>query len=140
MIQFSPSVVLFFGVGLLFISLALVKFNRSRTEKNNDNSSIHGQPSSTNDHSYKAVSIVTLPGSCEAAHKMQGKMFLNREAPSLPLKKCTQPDCLCSYKHFSDRRKKPDRRNLITLWKERYRSTQHDTNDRRRIRERRGNI
>ncbi len=138
MIQFSPSIVLFFGVGLIFILLAVVKFSRSRLEKNQLKCH-NNRNSSMNDHPYKAVSIVTLPGSCDAAQKLQGKMFLNREAPSLPLKKCTQPDCLCSYKHFSDRRQNPDRRNLLTLWKERY-SNQQQSNDRRGIRERRSSI
>ncbi len=136
MIQFSPSVVLFFGVGLMFVLLTLVKFNRPDDEERRSKPSPHSRGNGKDENPYKAVSIVTLPGCCHAAKTIQNKMFLTNEAPSLPLNKCTQPDCLCSYRHFSDRRQNPDRRNLFALWKERG-IQQGAAHERRKTRERR---
>jgi hypothetical protein len=35
--------------------------------------------------------------------------YLSREAPPLPLKDCTSPECTCRYEHHEDRRKGPRR-------------------------------
>jgi hypothetical protein len=55
-------------------------------------------------NAYHAVSIV--PGSqvCEPAKALQGRRFLSREAPRLPLEGCTSGSCHCHYTHHDDRR------------------------------------
>jgi hypothetical protein len=58
---------------------------------------------------HHAVSIAPGPRCCAAAREQQGQRFLSREAPPLPLKGCTQPDCTCRYAHHEDRRAKPRR-------------------------------
>ena len=59
--------------------------------------------------SWHAVTIVAGPRCCEAARKVEGKRFLSKEAPSLPLKDCGRADCRCRYQHHDDRRKGPRR-------------------------------
>lgn len=58
---------------------------------------------------WHAVSIVADPRSCEAARQLEGKRFLSREAPTLPLRDCGRTDCRCRYQHHDDRRKGPRR-------------------------------
>lgn len=53
---------------------------------------------------YHAVSIVPGPRACAPAQALHGNVFLSREAPALPLKKCDNPRCECRYEHFEDRR------------------------------------
>ncbi|GAB2189213.1 hypothetical protein [Sessilibacter sp. MAH2] len=138
MIQFSPPVVLFFGVGLLFIALAVVRYQRNKPVEEPQG---FGQPNKTKtERNYQSVSIVTLPGCCESAKAMNGKMYLLTEAPSLPLPGCTQPDCLCSYKQFADRRQNPDRRNLWELWQQRRNNKNKKPDDRRHVKDRRSGI
>jgi hypothetical protein len=58
---------------------------------------------------YHAVSIAPCGGCCSAARKLEGKRFLSREAPILPLKACDRATCQCRYEHHQDRRKSPRR-------------------------------
>ncbi len=63
---------------------------------------------------WHAVSIVTPNFCCEAAQRARGARFLSAEAPRLPLPTCTyDASCLCSYKHHSDRRGQPRRRDDV---------------------------
>jgi hypothetical protein len=48
---------------------------------------------------------------CEAVKKLEGKRFLSKEAPRLPLPDCGAEHCRCRYVHFKDRRG-DDRRTL----------------------------
>jgi hypothetical protein len=48
---------------------------------------------------------------CEAVEKLEGKRFLSKEAPRLPLPGCGAEHCRCRYVHFKDRRE-DDRRTL----------------------------
>ncbi len=48
---------------------------------------------------------------CEAVKKLEGKRFLAKEAPPLPLPGCGAAHCRCRYVHFRDRRG-DDRRSL----------------------------
>ena len=52
------------------------------------------------------------PGStsCVGARKMANKIFLNREAPVLPLGQCAEEKCLCNYTFLDDRRGEENRR------------------------------
>jgi hypothetical protein len=64
---------------------------------------------------WHAVSIVPKGAGCEAAHAIRGTRFLSAEAPRLPLVQCSNPrTCICSYKHFEDRRGPPRRKNEVS--------------------------
>ena len=82
---------------------------------------------------YHAVSVVPGPVCCSAAKEMEGRRFLSREAPVLPLKKCDRASCQCRYEHHEDRRKGPRRARdfgvSIAAW---------DTDDDRRQKGKRG--
>ena len=41
--------------------------------------------------------------------ELRGHIFLSREAPSLPLRKCDNPKCTCRYEHHENRRTGPRR-------------------------------
>jgi hypothetical protein len=65
---------------------------------------------------WHAVSIETgsdVCGSCcQAAGALQGQRFLSSDAPTLPLRGCTNPSgCQCRYRHHPDRRH--DRRRTM---------------------------
>lgn len=55
--------------------------------------------------SFHAVTVAPGPRACKEARALQGKRFLSREAPSLPLRNCGSPQCECRYEHYDDRRK-----------------------------------
>jgi len=59
---------------------------------------------------YHAVSINHRKDACAAAIQLNGKRFLSREAPSLPLSGCHAAACRCKYDHHEDRRE-GDRRS-----------------------------
>lgn len=48
--------------------------------------------------------------SCVGARKMTNKIYLNREAPVLPLGQCSEEKCLCKYTFLDDRRSEEHRR------------------------------
>ena len=58
---------------------------------------------------FHAVSIVPAGGCCPAALAIEGKRFLSKNAPLLPLKACNKSTCKCRYEHHQDRRKAPRR-------------------------------
>jgi hypothetical protein len=53
---------------------------------------------------WHAVTILPGPKRCAAATRVLGERYLSSEAPLLPLKECTEPDCRCRYRHHDDRR------------------------------------
>ncbi|MEP5570006.1 MAG: hypothetical protein ABJN62_19355 [Halioglobus sp.] len=62
---------------------------------------------------------VSCRGHCSAIKGLQGKRFLEREAPALPVMGCTASRCDCVYTHHDDRRTgKRDRRGLSQISKE----------------------
>lgn len=58
---------------------------------------------------FHAVSIQAGSRACAQAKALEGKRFLSRQAPVLPLKACTCASCECRYQHHEDRRKGPRR-------------------------------
>ena len=65
---------------------------------------------------YASVSIMTPRVCCEAANELIGKKFLLREAPKIPLARCTSATCKCGYiKHIDRRDEEEDRRALAGL-------------------------
>ena len=69
------------------------------------------------DTRFHAVSLRFAGGACDAARAMEGRRFLAGAAPRLPLPECDAPECKCRFKHHSDRRAGPERRNI---WAERF--------------------
>lgn len=59
---------------------------------------------------FRAVSVRTGTGPCDAARSLNGKRFLGHEAPHLPLAGCDAVRCQCRYAHHNDRRFQPERR------------------------------
>lgn len=55
---------------------------------------------------YAAVKIRPIKHqACDAAYEAACRIFLAREAPTLPLRDCGMPNqCRCSYVHYKDRR------------------------------------
>ena len=56
-------------------------------------------------HKFHAVTVAPGPRACPEAHRLQGRRFLSREAPPLPLEGCGSPECECRYEKHDDRRK-----------------------------------
>jgi hypothetical protein len=54
---------------------------------------------------YPAVTIVAGARRCGAVEALEGVRLLAKDAPPLPIPKCTVPEqCRCRYRKFSDRR------------------------------------
>src|ERR1700722_13337959 len=69
---------------------------------------------STPGNDYRAVLVVRGIRCCSAVNEIAGKPYLFREAPRLPLVKCTMPaNCACKFKKASDRRD-GERRLFVT--------------------------
>lgn len=60
---------------------------------------------------YAAVRIDACDFSCSAAFEHSSKVFLKRDAPELPLKRCdAHTRCRCRLVHFDDRRQSDEDR------------------------------
>lgn len=53
---------------------------------------------------YQAVAIMTPRACCGSARELEGKRYLVREAPKLPLATCDATACKCGYMRYPDRR------------------------------------
>ncbi len=53
---------------------------------------------------FGGVEIRTRNGACDAAHVLEGKRFLAKNAPPLPLPSCAAERCACSFTKLADRR------------------------------------
>ena len=60
---------------------------------------------------FHAVSIRFDADACLHAKALQGRRFLAREAPPLPLDNCDANQCNCRFAHHKDRRSGKDRRS-----------------------------
>jgi hypothetical protein len=59
---------------------------------------------------WHAVGVSVGKPCCQAAAAARNVRYLSSEAPTLPLSGCTlSKQCLCKYRHFSDRRRGPRR-------------------------------
>lgn len=59
---------------------------------------------------WHSVSVIATREACAAAVALRGQRYLPGDAPKLPLKECTQQrQCVCAFKHHSDRRAGPRR-------------------------------
>jgi hypothetical protein len=53
---------------------------------------------------FRAVEIRTRSGACDRARALEGRRFLAKNAPPLPLNDCSEAQCSCSFTKLSDRR------------------------------------
>lgn len=53
---------------------------------------------------WHAVVIQPGPKRCQAVEALAGNKYLSKDAPKLPLRDCTEPQCSCRYRHHEDRR------------------------------------
>lgn len=87
---------------LAVVSLLLILFlfrHRLRPGKRRQ-----AKPVTLQEKQYHCVSIVLAPNACQAIRALEGKRFLSREAPRLPLPECDCSQCACKYHHHEDRR------------------------------------
>lgn len=64
---------------------------------------------------FSGVEIRTRGGACRAAHALQGRRFLAKDAPALPLPDCTHVQCACTFSKLPDRRTEGRRLDYGTL-------------------------
>jgi hypothetical protein len=64
---------------------------------------------------FSGVEIRMRGGACRAAHALQGRRFLSKDAPSLPLPDCTHVKCACTFSKLPDRRTEGRRLDYGTL-------------------------
>lgn len=53
---------------------------------------------------WHAVTVQYGSKHCKAVEELAGQRFLSKEAPKLPLRGCTEPQCSCRYRKHEDRR------------------------------------
>lgn len=53
---------------------------------------------------FSAVEIRPRSGACDAARALEGRRYLSKDAPALPLANCTAARCRCRFSKLSDRR------------------------------------
>ena len=61
---------------------------------------------------FRGSSISVCENACAAVKKLDGKRFLLRETPSLPVVGCDVAACECSYVQLEDRRSGEDNRRI----------------------------
>ena len=67
-------------------------------------------------YAHSAAEIAFDECACEAARQIEGKRFLVRDVPPIPMPDCTSASCQCSYVRHNDRRSwYEDRRALFSL-------------------------
>lgn len=97
---------------LLFIVVAvffLFKLKRTKYRKK-PRLKTAGQSNNESAKKYRAISICCEKHACAEAIASQGKRFLLKESPQLPLAGCNAATCGCRYEHHDDRRSEEDRR------------------------------
>ena len=85
-----------FVLSIVLISAALIVW---RFQQRADHEDTTSKPKSFN-----AVGIRIPTRACSAVRGYQGKRFLGKEAPKLPVMGCSMAPCQCRYQHFADRR------------------------------------
>jgi len=53
---------------------------------------------------FHAVTVVPGRNACPGARALEGRRFLSKSAPVLPLQRCAAAECTCRYQHHEDRR------------------------------------
>jgi hypothetical protein len=105
---------MFVGVVAILILLLLLIFVRRPKAKEAARPKKRPVQQEAPDTRFHAVSLRTVPSSCDAAKALEGERFLSTAAPNIPLPDCDAPTCKCRYIHHDDRRASDDRRNPYT--------------------------
>lgn len=71
-------------------------------------------PANKQAKSYHGISVHPCSHACGSVNKIKRKRFLSREAPTLPILGCGNPECTCTYTHYNDRRRLDEDRRFIT--------------------------
>lgn len=72
-------------------------------------------------YSFKSAEIAFQENACDAVKQMEGKRFLVRDVPPIPVPDCTSPNCECSYIRHNDRRGlSVDRRTFFNAYNSQY--------------------
>ena len=125
-----------FGIGLLSILVAVVILVFRPYDYGADVKAFKkiGDSDETGDKSADTQwrSVKIRPGliACNSIQQMAGQVYLSKEAPTLPLKNCTERDCRCFYTFHEDRRSGKDRRVELARLKGLFKDFE---NDRRRL-------
>jgi len=91
-------------------------FNRSRKSQSTLGNKAKRAPRTSLTHLYHGIGITAGDTACAAVEAIAQQRFLSEDAPRLPLEQCANPgDCVCRYKHFSDRRTDPRRESDVGL-------------------------
>ena len=80
----------------------------------------------SSDTQWRAVKMKPGLMCCRFAETMRGEVFLSSEAPTFPLKQCTQKECSCKYTHLEDRRDGDERRETTEYLNELFDMHQQD--------------
>ena len=76
---------------------------------------------------YRSAEIQFQDCACDAVKEMEGKRFLSREVPLIPLPDCTSSDCKCTYIRHKDRRDwSKDRRESFISQSSQYTASGND--------------
>jgi len=97
-------VILLVGAGVFFVS------RKPTAKKSVGKKSVSSQD---NTRPYASVSIMAPKACCEAANELVDQRFLVREAPEVPLSRCTSPSCKCGYIKHTDRRHGEEERRAL---------------------------
>ena len=95
------------GIAVLLLVAWLFVRHRSKSEDKQQPAT----PRDTGNSAFHAVSIKFDNNACQAAKDMEGRRFLARAAPRLPLPECSGLECRCHFAHHKDRRSPRDRRS-----------------------------
>jgi hypothetical protein len=74
-----------------------------------------GDEAVSDDHPYRAESILSYGSGCPAVEAFSQRRFLVGESPALPLPDCTSEQCNCKYIQHEDRRYDGRGRRLVFM-------------------------
>lgn len=96
-------------LGIILVLLVVWLYVRYRNQS--DEAPKPASLTDTGKNAFHAVSIKFESNACAAAKEMEGRRFLARAAPRLPLPECNSLECRCRFTHHADRRSPKDRRS-----------------------------
>lgn len=102
-----------FAIALLIVAmvLTLARYSgRGERKSTPTPAARRGATSIRQQTRWRAVKIAPGLFACDAAQKLDDRVFLASESPHLPLDSCARADCECKYIHLDDRRSGGDRR------------------------------
>lgn len=98
--------------GLIMYGFKPYDYGGSKRHLKKPGKSTHSAGKSS-DTKWRSVKIRPGTASCRSVAEITGQIFLAPNAPSLPLKNCTEENCRCRYVFLEDRRSGEDRRLVL---------------------------